>query len=297
MRAVLVTRFGGTEVLCPAEVERPSPISTEVLVRVVAAGVNPVDCKTRRGEGVARWVGPPPFIDGWDVCGVVEAIGYGVTRFNVGDLVFGMPRFPRAAGGYAEFVAAPSRQFARVPEGVSPVEAAALPLAALTAWQCLVDTAQIGEGQTVLVHGAGGGVGHLAVQIAKARGAHVVSTTGRHDRDALQTRDVDVALDLVGGKDTSALIATLRQGGLLLAVPDGADDSVKAEAVSRGVRVAEPLVEPDGHALEEIAKLVGAGELKVIVSETFPLERTAAAHDRLERGGIKGKLVLEVGHD
>jgi NADPH:quinone reductase-like Zn-dependent oxidoreductase len=108
---------------------------------------------------------------------------------------------------------------------------------------------------------------------------------------------VDVALDLVGGKDTSALIATLRQGGLLLAVPDGADDSVKAEAVSRGVRVVEPLVEPDGHALEEIAKLVGSGELKVIVSETFPLERAAAAHDRLERGGIKGKLVLEVGHD
>jgi NADPH:quinone reductase-like Zn-dependent oxidoreductase len=297
MRAVLVTRFGGTEVLCPAEVERPSPISTEVLVRVLAAGVNPVDCKTRRGDGVARWVGPPPFIDGWDVCGVVEATGYGVTRFKVGDLVFGMPRFPRAAGSYAEFVAAPSRQFARVPEGVSPIEAAALPLAALTAWQCLVDAAQIGEGQTVLVHGAGGGVGHLAVQIAKARGAHVVSTTGRHDRDGLQTRDVDVALDLVGGKDTSALIATLRQGGLLLAVPDGADDSVKAEAVGRGVRVAEPLVEPDGHALEEIAKLVGSGELKVIVSETFPLEQAAAAHDRLERGGIKGKLVLEVGHD
>src|SRR3981081_4340934 len=106
MRAVLVTRFGGTEVLCPAEVERPSPISTEVLVRVVAAGVNPVDCKTRRGEGVARWVGPPPFIDGWDMCGVVEATGYGVTRFNVGDLVFGMPRLPRQAGGRTQALAA-----------------------------------------------------------------------------------------------------------------------------------------------------------------------------------------------
>lgn len=297
MRAVLVTRFRGTEVLCPAEVERPSLISTEVLVRVVAAGVNPVDCKTRRGEAVARWVGPPPFIDGWDVCGVVEKTGYGVTRFKVGDVIFGMPRFPRAGGGYAEFVAAPSRQFARVPEGVSPIEAAALPLAALTAWQCLVDTAQILDGQTVLVHGAGGGVGHLAVQIAKARGAHVISTTGRDDRDALQTRDVDVAVDLVGGQDTRALIATVRQGGLLLAVADGADDGVKAEAKGGGVRVEEPLVEPDGHALEEIAKLVGSGALKVIVHETFPLERAAAAHDRLERGGVKGKLVLEVGHD
>jgi NADPH:quinone reductase-like Zn-dependent oxidoreductase len=297
MRAVLVTRFGGPDMLCPAEVERPSPISTEVLVRVIAAGINPVDLKTRRGEGVARWVGSPPFIVGWDVCGVVEGMGYGVTRFKVGDLVFGMPRFPRQAGAYAEFVAAPSRQFAHVPAGTSPVEAAALPLAALTAWQCLVDTAQIGEGQAVLVHGAGGGVGHLAVQIAKARGAHVVSTTGRDDRDALETRDVDVALDLVGGRDTSALIATLRQGGLLLAVPDGAADNVKAEAVRRGIRVEEPLVEPDGHALDEIAKLVSSGALKVMVHETFPLERAAAAHDRLERGGVKGKLVLEVGHD
>jgi NADPH:quinone reductase-like Zn-dependent oxidoreductase len=297
MRAVLVTRFGGPDVLCPAEVERPSPISTEVLVRVIAAGINPVDCKTRRGEGVARWVGPPPFIHGWDVCGVVEAMGYGVTRFRLGDLVFGMPRFPRLAGGYAEFVAAPSRHFARVPSGISPIEAAALPLAALTAWQCLVDTAQIAEGQTVLVHGAGGGVGHLAVQIAKARGARVISTTGRDDREALSSRDVDVALDLVGGQDTSALITTLRQGGLLLAVPDGADGTVKAEAVKQGVRVEEPLVEPDGHALEEIATLVGTGALKVIVHETFPLERAAAAHDRLERGGVKGKLVLEVGHD
>src|SRR6202011_6402269 len=115
MRAVLVTRFGSPDVLEVAEVERPSPISTEVLVRVVAAGVNPVDCKTRRGDGVARWVGPPPFVVGWDVAGVVEAVGYGVTRFEVGDAVYGMPKFPRAAGGYSEFVAAPSRQFARAP--------------------------------------------------------------------------------------------------------------------------------------------------------------------------------------
>lgn len=296
MRAVQVTRFGGPEVLRCVEMERPAPISTEVLVRVVAAGVNPVDCKTRRGEGVARWVGPPPFIVGWDVCGMVEAIGYGVTRFSVGDMVYGMPRFPRAAGAYAEYVAAPSRQFARLPDGISPTEGAALPLAALTAWQCLVDTAQIRDGQTVLVHGAGGGVGHLAVQIAKAHGTRVVATS-RHDRDALQSHDVDVALDLVGGRDTHELIATVRQGGLLLAVADGADDGVKAEAKRCGVRVEEPLVEPDGHALEEIAKLVRSGTLKVTVQETLPLEQAAAAHERLERGGVRGKLVLEVAHD
>jgi NADPH:quinone reductase-like Zn-dependent oxidoreductase len=296
MRAVQVTRFGGPEVLVCAEVETPAPISTEVLVRVVAAGINPVDGKTRRGEGVARWVGPPPFIPGWDVCGVVEAMGYGVTRFREGDMVYGMPRFPRAAGAYAEYVAAPSRQFARIPDGISPIEAAALPLAALTAWQCLVETANIRTGQTVLVHGAGGGVGHLAVQIANALGARVL-TTNRRDRDALRTRDADVALDLVGGADTGELVASLRPDGLLLAVADGADGEVKAEAKRRGVRVQEPLVEPDGHALEEIANVVRSGALKVMVAETFPLDRARAAHERLEGGGVRGKLVLEVGRD
>jgi NADPH:quinone reductase-like Zn-dependent oxidoreductase len=296
VRAVQVTRFGGPDVLVCTEVEKPAPISTEVLVRVVAAGINPVDGKTRRGEGVARWVGPPPFILGWDVCGVVEAMGYGVTRFKEGDMVYGMPRFPRAAGAYAEHVAAPSRQFALIPDGISPSEAAALPLAALTAWQCLVDTANIRTGQTVLVHGAGGGVGHLAVQIAKALGARVLAT-GRNDRDALRSRDADVALDLVGGADTRELVASVRPDGLLLAVADGADDAVKMEAKRRGVRVQEPLVEPDGHALEEIAKLVGSGALKVMVAETFPLERARAAHERLERGGVRGKLVLEVSRD
>ena len=274
--------------------ERPSPISTEVLVRVIAAGVNPVDCRTRRGDGVARWVGPPPFIVGWDVCGVVEAVGYGVTRFGVGDLVYGMPRFPRAAAAYAEFVTAPSRQLAPVPDGLAPAEAAALPLAALTAWQCLVDAAELRDGQTVVVHGASGGVGHLAVQIAEARGACVVATTSRTDRDALATHDAHVALDLVGGGDTLALVDTLRQGGVLLAVADGANTEVKRKAETRGVRVMEPLVEPDGHDLDEISKLVELGSLKVMVDATFGLERAATAHERLERGGVRGKLVLEV---
>ena len=197
MRAVQVTAYGGPEVLRAVEIDRPSPISTEVLVRVLAAGVNPVDCKTRRGEGVSRWVGPPPFLLGWDVAGVVEAAGYGVTRFGIGDLVYGMPRFPRAAGCYAEFVCAPALQFARAPAGISPVEAAALPLAALTAWQCLVDASQLRAGETVVVHGASGSVGHLAAQLAAARGATVMSTSGRDDRGALASREADVALDLV----------------------------------------------------------------------------------------------------
>ena len=294
MRAVQVTRFGAPEVLQVVEVERPALISTEVLVRVMAAGVNPVDCKTRRGEGVARWLGPPPFVVGWDVCGTVEAMGYGVTRFQVGDLVYGMPRFPRTAGGYSEYVAAPSRQLARAPAGVSPFEAAALPLAALTAWQCLVDAAQVKEGQTVLVHGASGGVGHFAVQIAEARGAQVIASRHRRDREALSARDVDVALDLVGGADTEALLATLREGGILAAVADGANAGVKAQALPCGVHVMEPLVEPDGHGLEEITKLVESGRLKVNIEEVFPLEQAARAHEVLEKGGRRGKLVLRL---
>src|ERR1700694_2646506 len=237
MRAVQVTRFGGPEVLRCVDVERPAPISTEVLVRVIAAGVNPVDCKTRRGEGVARWVGPPPFVPGWDVAGEVEATGYGVTRFKVGDLVFGMPRFPRQAGAYAEYVAAPSHQFARMPSTITPVEAAALPLAALTAWQCLVDIARLEDGETLLVHGASGGVGHLAAQIAESLGARVIATRRGNAREALAARDVDVALDLVGGEDTLALVDTLREGGLLLAVAEGADDRVTTEAARRGIHV------------------------------------------------------------
>jgi NADPH:quinone reductase-like Zn-dependent oxidoreductase len=294
MRAVQVTRFGGPEVLMLGEIDKPSPISTEVLVRVVAAGVNPVDCKTRLGEGVARWVGPPPFVVGWDVAGVVEAMGYGVTRFAIGDIVYGMPRFPRAAGAYSEYVTAPSLHFARAPKSISLIAAAALPLAALTAWQCLVDTAKVGTGKLVLVHGAAGAVGRLAVQVAESRGARVAATRGRGDRAALATRDADVALDMVGGADTQALLDTVHPGGLLLAVADGATDGIKDEARRRGIRVLEPLVEPDGRALDEIGALVDSGGLKVEVVETFPLERASAAHERLERGGVKGKLVLEV---
>ncbi len=204
-----------------------------------------------------------------------------------------MPAFPRAAGAYGEFVAAPSRQFARAPSKGSLTDFAALPLAALTAWQCLIDMAQLASGQTVLVHGASGGVGHLAVQIARAGGAGVLTTSSR-DRQALSASDLDVALDLVGGDDTMLLLNTLRQGGLLLAVADGASQDVKREAGKRRLRVMEPLVEPDGDGLGKIAELVDSGELEVTIDKVFPLEEAAAAHERLEKGGVKGKIVLEV---
>jgi len=312
MRAIRVERFGGPEVLAPVEVEQPSPISTEVLVEVHAAGVNPVDYKTRRGEGVARWAGPPPFVPGWDVAGVVVSSGYGVTRLRPGDRVFGMPRFPRAGGAYAEYVTAPSLQLALLPEGVDFREAAAMPLAALTAWQTLVDAAELSAGQVVLVHGAAGGVGHLAAQIAAALGATVIATARRGSHDFLRelgafelvdretvpvaqaAQEVDIVVDLVGGADTAAALRALRPGGVILAIADGADETTRAEAQRLGARVLEPLVEPDGRGLDSFRSLVAEGAVKVVVDSVFPLDQAADAHRRLESGGVRGKIVLSV---
>lgn len=175
MKAVLQREYGGPEVLQIEEVDKPEPIPTEVQVRVHAAGVNPVDFKTRSGRGVSGVLGEFPVCLGWDVSGVVTEVGLGVTRFAVGDEVFGMPWFPREAGAYAEYVTAPSRHFAPKPHVLTHEEAGALPLAALTAWQIVVDTVRVQDGDEVLVHGAAGGVGHLVVQIARARSARVIA--------------------------------------------------------------------------------------------------------------------------
>ncbi|GAA3171352.1 NADP-dependent oxidoreductase [Nonomuraea salmonea] len=237
MRAVTIKEFGGPEVLTVEDVARPEPLPTEVLVRVHAAGVNPVDWKTRLGHGMAG-LQTFPLIPGWDVSGVVEEVGFGVTTLRPGDEVYGMPWFPRAAGGYAEYVTAPARQWARKPATVGHVHAAAVPLAALTAWQALVDTAQVRAGQRVLITAAAGGVGHFAVQFARHLGAHVIATAGapRHpwlkELGAEQTidytatrvedaaADVDVVIDLVGDASPRTL-KVLRPGGLLVGVPGG----------------------------------------------------------------------------
>jgi NADPH:quinone reductase-like Zn-dependent oxidoreductase len=313
MRAVVMDRPGGPEVLRLAEVEAPDPIPTEVRVRVRAAGVNPVDWKTRSGKGMHRLLGPAPHILGWDVGGVVDAVGPGVTRFAPGDAVYGMPRFPRPAGGYAEYVTAPSRHLAPAPPGLDHVHAAALPLAALMAWQSLVDTAGVGAGDRVLVHAAAGGVGHLAVQIATARGAYVLGTARAEKHDFLRelgvaepidyaaarfeevARDVDVVLDLIGTRDYGERsLACLRPGGLLITVPSGADRSVVGRAAQQGKRATGILVEPDGHALEELAALVRAGRLRAEVSEVLALADAARAHALGEAGRTRGKLVLAV---
>lgn len=312
MHAIVQDEFGGPEVLELRELPRPEPVPTEVLVRVHAAGVNPVDWKTRAGRGAASSIGALPFTVGWDVSGVVEEVGFGVTRFAPGDEVFGMPRFPRQAAAYAEYVVAPSRQLARKPKNLSHCEAAGIPLAALLAWQTLVDTAKIGPGQRVLVHGAAGGVGHLAVQIAKARGAYVVGTAQSKDNgflrnlgidqliDYTRTRfedeiaDLDVVLDLIGGENSLRSIPTLRRGGLLIDVPSGTAQSLLTAAAERGVRATTIMVEPDYHALEQIGELAESGRLTVAIERSFALEEASSAHALGESRSAAGKLVLSV---
>lgn len=314
MRAVVQHTLGDPDVLQVTRVPRPVPLPTEVLVRVHAAGINPVDWKTRAGGGMAGVLGAPPFVLGWDVSGVVEATGAGVTTLAVGDEVYGMPWFPRAAGGYAEYITAPSRQFARKPGNVTHAQAAAVPLAALTAWQALVDTADLRAGQRVLVHAAAGGVGHLAVQFAKHLGAHVIATASARNHswllelgadevvDYTTTRfedavaDVDVVLDLVGdGNDSTSTrsLSVLRPGGVLLAIPSGAAPELTAAGRERDVRVTGFLVEPDGAALTEIARLIDAGAVRV-EAKTYPLDQVARAHRDGEAGHTRGKLVLDL---
>ncbi|MEV4144878.1 NADP-dependent oxidoreductase [Amycolatopsis sp. NPDC049691] len=307
MRIVTQETLGGPEVLRVTEAPRPEPGPTEVLVRVKAAGVNPVDWKVRAGGG---FLGEPPFTVGWDVAGVVERIGFGATGVREGDEVLGMPWFPRPANAYAEYVTAPSRHFVRKPAGLSFAEAAALPLAGLTAWQGLVDVANVHEGQRVFVDAAAGGVGHLAVQIAKARGAHVIGTAsaGKHDLlrelgvdepidyhdETATASDVDVYFGLVGEDSDLRWLPAIKEGGLLIGVPSGVGDRVEKAAAERNVRTSRILVEPDRGGLTGLVGLIEAGRLKVRVEQTFPLEDAAKAHELGESGRVSGKLVLTV---
>ncbi|KJY21283.1 MULTISPECIES: NADP-dependent oxidoreductase [Streptomyces] len=306
MRAIVVKEWGGPENLVEREIERPEPGLGEVLVRVHAAGVNPVDWKTRASGALIAW-GETPIV-GWDVSGTVEAVGPGVTLYAPGDEVYGMPHFPRQAGGYAEYVVAPARHFARKPASLDHVQAAALPLAALTAWQALVDTAGITAGQRVLVHAAAGGVGHLAVQIAKARGAYVIGTASAAKHDVLRelgadelidyrsvdfaeaVSDVDVVLDALGGETAERSLKVLRSGGHLVSLPG--PDSVPAGA--DGVNASWVLVDPDLKGLEAIADLADKGLLKPLVETVLPLAEAARAHEIGEQGRTTGKIVLTV---
>ena len=307
MRVVVQETFGGPEVLKVVDRPPPSPLPSEVVVRVKAVGINPVEGFIR--SGVFPLLGTPPFVLGWDISGVVESVVPGVNRFAVGDEVYGMPLFPRAASAYAELVAAPSRQLARKPRALDHVHAAALPLVGLTAWQSLVDVAAVGPGTRVLVHGAGGGVGHVAVQIAKARGAFVIATASGEKHDFVKSlgadevidyrrtdfstavSGVDVVLESVGGDYAERSLRTLRPGGHLITIVERTNETLARRTRQAGFRFSGMTVEPDHQGLEELSRLVEAGRLKIQVERTFPLEKAREAHALLE-SHLKGKLVL-----
>lgn len=311
MRAVSVGRWGGPpSVLKVVEVDRPVPGPVEILVRVHAAGVNPTDWWSR-ANGDEGLFGDPPIL-GYDVSGVVEEVGVGVALYRPGDEVFGMPLFPRQAGAYAQYVTAPPRHFAHKPAGLDHVSAAALPLAALTAWQALTETVEVRPGQRVLVHAAAGGVGHLAVQLAVFLGAQVIGTAREvhhaylrglgaselidYTREdfAERLRNVDVVIDAVGADYAARSLRTMRRGGTLICLTDLPDEAELQLARQLGIRVCFTLVEPDHAGMKQIAALAESGDLRVRVGTVLPLEQAARAHEIGEAGRSNGKIVLRV---
>jgi NADPH:quinone reductase-like Zn-dependent oxidoreductase len=308
MRAAIQNSVGGPDVLVIANRPDPTPKASEVLVRVKAAGINPVDGAVRAGH--YPLLGEPPFILGWDISGIVEALGAGVSGFRVGDEVFGMPRFPKQAAAYAELTAVPADEIVLKPKGAGHLEAGALPLAGLTAWQGLVRHGRLKSGQRVLIHAAAGGVGHLAVQIAKAHGAYVVATASPAKLGFVrnlgadevvdytrgdftdQVRDIDLVLDPMGGEHAERSLKVVKRGGVLVSLLDVRDET-RAKAGARDIRVERMSVVPDREGLLELARLIDANKLTVHVAKSFPLEQAGPAHAFLATKPI-GKVALTV---
>lgn len=298
MRAVLLSETGGPEVLRVEEVPTPQPGDGEVLIRVRAASINPIDWKQRRGLSPKQL----PAVLGNDISGTVEQSRS--DAFAEGEDVFGFA--PR--GGYAEFATAPAPALAKKPSGISHEQAAAIPVSALTAWQALFDRGGLQRGQTLLVAGAAGGVGHVAVQLGKHAGARVIGTGSARNREfvlslgadeyvdytsqdvAEAVGDVDVAFDTVGGETTMTLLPTVREGGALVVI---AGAPPEAQAAERGVRAELLIMSVSSEQLAKVAALVAAGEVKVEIAATFSLSQVAKAHELSEGGHTRGKLILE----
>jgi NADPH:quinone reductase-like Zn-dependent oxidoreductase len=308
MQAVRFHSYGSPEVLVLEEAPRPRAGAGEVLVRVHAAAVNPLDWKVRAGHVKAWLQHRLPLIPGWDVSGIVDAVGPDVTAFKSGDAVFGMLDFGRN-GAYAEYVAAGTRNLAFNPRSMDHIQSAAVPLAALTAWQSLFEIAGLSSGQTVLIHAAAGGVGHFAVQFAKWKGARVIGTASAGNESFLRelgadevidyrtrpfqeaVRDVDVVFDPIGGDIQHRSWKVLKKGGILVATLGISSPEAAAE---HGVRGEGVMVGPDNTQLARIAALIDAGNVKPFVSSVFPLAEAARAHELSQTGHVRGKIVLKV---
>jgi NADPH:quinone reductase-like Zn-dependent oxidoreductase len=309
MKAVRIHDFGEPDIQVYEDAPRPTISTDEVLVRVHAAGVNPVDSKTRAGRGMAnRFSNPFPLIVGWDISGVVENVGANVKEFQPGDEVYAMTRFPEIGSAYAEYVSVPANQLALKPKNLDHIQAAAVPLVALTAWQILFDIAHLEAGQRILIHAAAGGVGHIAVQIAKWKGAYVIGTASARNADFLRelgadevvdyhatpfedvVQPVDVVLDCVGGLAERSL-KVLKPGGFLSWITSGFAPERIAEL---GIRAGGTLVHTDQAQLKQITALIEAGNLKPVIDKVFPLAEAAKAHEAIDTGRTRGKIVLSV---
>jgi NADPH:quinone reductase-like Zn-dependent oxidoreductase len=318
MNAVVFDAPGDADTLRTARMPVPSPVISELLVRVVAAGVNPIDAKTRAGAGVSAQIPSFPSTVGFDFSGIVVKSPYEAHPLPPGTPVFGMAAFPRSGGTYAEYAVVPSLSVARKPASLSHVEAAGVPLAALTAWGLVVETARAHDGQRILIHAGSGGVGHFAVQFAAYFGAHVTATaSGRNASwlrelgaavviDHTTTRfeevagDVDVVIDLIGNVHASTgdrSLQVLRPGGLYVVVPTGSWPEYAEAADAAGVRATSYKVIPDGGSLSTIARLLDSGAVQVYIDRVFALDEAAAAHRMLEEGHTRGKIVLRVSDD
>ena len=308
MKAVCIYSYGGPDVLVYEDAPRPHQGTGEVLVRVHAAGINPVDWKIREGHLKEMLHHTLPLVLGWDVSGVVEALGSGVTRLKVGDEGFSRPDISRD-GAYAEFIVIKESEVALKPKSIDHIHAAALPLAGLTAWQTLFDAAALSAGQRVLIHAAAGGVGHLAVQLAKWKGAHVIGTAAARNHDFLRklgvdqvidydterfeeaVQPVDVVLDTMGGEIQTRSWTVVKRGGILVSIVNPPSAEV---AAAHGARQAFVFTQPNAAQLAEIAKLVDAEKLKAIVETTLALSDATRGQELSERGHQRGKIVLRV---
>jgi len=315
MRAVTFTEPGGPEVLGVDEVEVPTRVNAEFLIRVVAAGVNPIDAKTRAGRGAWPGVASTPVVLGNDFSGVVVEAPYEAHPLQPGTEVYGMGMVPRMSGAYAEYVTVPALSVARKPPSISHAEAAAVPLAALTAWGMVVDTAKAHEGQRMLIHAGAGGVGHFAVQFASYFGAHVIATGSPRNAAFLQelgaaevvdytagpferaVGEVDVVIDLIGNvadETGSRSLTVLRPGGLYVNGPTGSFPTMAEEAQAAGVRATGFRVSPDAATLAIVSRLIESRDVLVYVDRVLALEEAAEAHRLIEAGHTRGKIVLTV---
>jgi NADPH:quinone reductase and related Zn-dependent oxidoreductases len=308
MKAVVVNESGGPEVLKYQDAPKPEPKDDEILVRVIAAAVNPVDTYVRKGMFGKRDF---PLIIGYDIAGTVEKTGANAKKFKSGDAVYCYLSVMRG-GGYAEFAVAKESETTLKPKNISFQEAAAVPLAATTAWQALIDSAKIDKGQTVLIHGGSGGVGSFAIPIAKSRGAKVVATASTAHQSTLKqlgvdqaidyktakfedvVKDVDLVLNCVRADALGRSYGVVKKGGIIVSITDEPDQT---ECGKRDLHCSRLGAHPDSKVLEELTKLIEAGKIKPIVSQTFPLAEAQKAHEQIETHHTVGKIVLKIAEE